>query len=136
MGLPTLLFRVRLLRACGTSAVSGPAQLGVYLALTHLAWSPAPANAAALLVATQVSFMLSCVIIWPDRGGTWTRVARRWAAFQGSAFGTSVLNMLLFVILLKALPDLMAVCLASGIGAIICYILNDRLVFRAMGFAP
>jgi len=136
IGSPASLFRVRLLRACGTSAVSGPAQLGVYIALTRLAWSPPAANAIALVVATQVSFVLSCVVIWPDRGGAWTRVLRRWAAFQGSALGTSLLNMLLFVILLKALPDLVAVCMASGIGAITCYILNDRLIFRAAGSVP
>ncbi len=36
----------------------------------------------------------------------------------GSALGTSVLNMLLFVVTLKVLPDLVAVCMASGISAI------------------
>ena len=44
------LLKVRLFRACGTSAVSGPTQLGVYLLLRRLAWPPPAANAGALLV--------------------------------------------------------------------------------------
>jgi putative flippase GtrA len=131
-----LLLRVRLFRACGTSAVSGPTQLGVYLLLRHLAWPPPAANAGALLVATQVSFILSCAVIWPDRGGAWTKILRRWVAFQGSAGATSVLNLLVFVALLKTLPDLPAVCVASGVGAIVCYVLNDRLIFRATTRRP
>ena len=127
---------LRLLRACGTSAVSGPVQLGVYLALTHRAWSPAAANALALFLATQVGFVLSCAVIWPDRGGIRARIVRRWAAFHGSALATSVLNLLLFAALLRAVPGLVAVCTASGVGAMACYILNDRLVFRAATPAP
>jgi putative flippase GtrA len=130
-GLHALFLRIRLLRVCGTGVVSGPAHLGVYVGLTHAAWSPPVANALALLVTTQLSFVLSCMMIWPDRGGARARLLQRWAAFQGSAIGTSVLNMLLFVVLLRALPDLVAVCMANVVGAIICYILNDRLVFRA-----
>ncbi|HVC82325.1 MAG TPA: hypothetical protein VNL35_17700 [Chloroflexota bacterium] len=135
-GLPTAalsgpLCRARLLRACGTSAVSGPAQLGAFVLLTHLAWPAPAANAAALLIATQLSFLLSCALIWPDRGGAWKFLPRRWFGFQCSGLGTSMLNMLLFVTMRMVLPDLVALCLASGIGALTCYLLNDRLVFRA-----
>lgn len=123
--------RRRLLRACGTSVITGPSQFGVFALLTHYACPPLTANAVALFVAAQVSFVLSCAFVWPDRGRGLSLLLRRWLGFQGSAAGTSLLNLAVFAALRPVLPDLVAVPLASGIGALTCYALNDLLVFRA-----
>jgi putative flippase GtrA len=121
----------RLLRACGTSVITGPTQFGVFALLTHEHCPPLTANVVALFVAAQVSFALSCAFVWPDRGRGAFLLLRRWLGFHGSTVGTSLLNLAVFVALRPVLPDLLAVPLASGIGALTCYALNDVLVFRA-----
>ena len=86
----------RPLRFACTGGLAALVQLGMLDALTHWRWTPILANAVALLLSTQLNFVLSYLFTWRDRRprtGTPLGVLGRWATYQGSVAGTALLNM-------------------------------------------
>ena len=86
----------RPLRFACAGGVAALVQLGILDALTDWRWTPILANAVALLLSTQLNFVLSYLFTWGDRRprtGRPVAVLGRWAAYQGSVAGTALLNM-------------------------------------------
>ncbi len=129
----------RPLRFACTGGAAALVQLAILDALLDARWSPIPANVVALLLSTQVNFVLSYLFTWHDRRpvvGTPLVVLGRWAAYQGSVTGTAVLNMAIFVVARADLHALAASALGTAVAAVINFIAGDRLVFRRRQRAP
>ena len=91
----------RPLRFACTGGLAALVQLGMLDALTDWRWTPILANAVALLLSTQLNFVLSYLFTWRDRRpreGTPLAILGRWAGYQGSVAGTAMLNMGVFVL--------------------------------------
>ena len=128
----------RPLRFACTGGVAALVQLGLVGALTAWRWPPIAANAVALLLSTQLNFVLSYLFTWRDRRprtGTPLDVLGRWAAYQSSVAGTSLLNMGVFVVVRADLHTLAASALGTAVAAVANFLAGDRLVFRARGVA-
>jgi putative flippase GtrA len=70
-------------------------QLGSLAALIHFGFGHNPANIVALTFSTQVNFLLSSLIIWPDRPVTGQRlrtIAQRLVAFNAMSLATMLIN--------------------------------------------
>jgi putative flippase GtrA len=114
-------------------------QLCVLYALTSLGWLPGVANAVALVLSSQVNFLLSATFTWRDRDALETRRERngttaliilgRWARFMSGIAVTTLLNDGLFILLERALPVLVAAIVSSGVIAVLNYLMIDRLIF-------
>src|SRR5579875_3681070 len=94
--MPPLLLSpmARPLRALSTGGFAALIQLGVLAVLDHQHWAPVLANIVALLIGTQVNFVLSYHITWHDRRppkGASHVVLRRWIAYQLSNAGAALL---------------------------------------------
>ena len=123
----------RPLRFACTGGLAALVQLGMLDALTHWRWTPILANAVALLLSTQLNFVLSYLFTWADRRprtGRPVAVLGRWAAYQGSVAGTALLNMLVFVATRAVLPPLVASAAGLAVGASGNFVIGDRFVFR------
>lgn len=123
----------RPLRSACTGGIAALLQLGLLDTLVHGRVTPLLANAAALVVSTQINFILSYLFTWYDRRPPQrvSRVVLRWwATYQGSSAGTAALNLLVFAVARAGLPLLAAAALGSGVAAIGNFVLNDRFVFR------
>jgi dolichol-phosphate mannosyltransferase len=109
-------------------------QLAILDGLTDWRWSPFPADFLALLISTQVNFVLSYVLTWRDRlphRNTARIVVGRWAAYQASASAAYVLNMAVFLVGQSDLHLLVASALGTASAAVLNFVAGDRLVFRA-----
>jgi putative flippase GtrA len=122
----------RLARFACTGGIAGAIQL----ALLHLwiarGWDAITANPVAFLISAQANFLLSATFIWGDRDGGTRRGAtllRRWVAFHGSILGTALLNQAVFAVAQQAMPALIAAALVIGAGALVNFVVQDRLVF-------
>ena len=122
----------RLARFACTGGIAGIIQL----ALLHLwiarGWDAIVANPVAFLISAQLNFLLSATFIWGDRDGGTRRGAtllRRWVAFHGSILGTALLNQAVFAVAQQAMPALIAAALGIGAGALVNFVVQDRLVF-------
>ena len=128
----------RPLRFACTGGLAALVQLGMLDALTDWRWTPIPANAVALLLSTQLNFVLSYLFTWRDRRphtGMPLAVLGRWAAYQGSVAGTALLNMGVFVLARADLHTLVASALGTAVAAAANFLAGDRLVFRGSGVA-
>ena len=116
-------------------------QLCVLYALTSLGWLPGVANAVALILSSQVNFLLSATFTWRDRDalerrgersrGTALIILGRWARFMSGIAVTTLLNDGLFIMLERtALSVLVAAIISSGVIAVVNYLMIDRLIFR------
>lgn len=127
---------VRLLGVLCTGSIAALAQLGLLAALTQQHWNPTLADAAALVLGTQVNFGLSYRFTWRDRrppGWTPAAVARRWSLYQGATAATAMLNLVVFVVahhLLPVLPLGWAALAGTASAAGANFVLTDRVVFR------
>jgi putative flippase GtrA len=114
-------------------------QLCVLYALTSLGWLPGVANAVALILSSQVNFLLSATFTWRDRDALERRqgrsratafiVLKRWARFMSGIAVTTLLNDGLFIALERVLPVLVAALISSGVIAVLNYLMIDRLIF-------
>lgn len=114
----------RPLRFVCTGGLAALVQLAILDALIDGRWAAIPANAVALLVSTQVNFVLSYLFTWRDRrpiAGTRLAVLRRWATYQGSVFVAAWAD----------LHALVASALGTAVAALVNFVAGDRLVFRA-----
>ena len=128
----------RPLRFACTGGVAALVQLGILDALTERRWAPIAANGMALLVSTQVNFVLSYLFTWRDRrltDGMPLALLGRWATYQGSVAGSALLNMTVFVVARSSLHLMVASALGTIVAAVVNYIAGDRLVFRLRGRA-
>jgi putative flippase GtrA len=124
----------RLLCFAFTGGVAALVQLGILEALTDGQWTPVQAEAAALLLSTQVNFFLSYLLTWRDRrppGWMPRMILGRWAAYQGTAAIAAIINMSVFVLGRADLHTLEASALGTAIAAMVNFVAGDRLVFRA-----
>jgi putative flippase GtrA len=124
----------RLLCFACTGGIAALVQLGILDALSDGHWTPFQAEAAALLLSTQVNFFLSYLFTWRNRrlrGWMPRMILGRWAAYQGTAAMAAILNISVFALGRTDLPTLEASALGTAIAAIINYVACDRLVFRA-----
>jgi len=128
----------RLLRFALTGGSAALVQLGILDALTDGRWPPIPADAVALLLSTQVNFVLSYLYTWRDRrprARTPRAVLGRWAAYQGSAGGAALLNMGVFIVARTDLPIVIASALGTVVASVVNFVASDRLVFPAASAA-
>ena len=126
----------RPLRFACTGGAAALVQLGILAALSASHWAPIAANALALLLSTQVNFVLSYLFTWGDRrsrSAPRRALLGRWAAYQGSTAGTAILNMGVFVLARVDLHTLAASALGTAVAALLNFFAGDRLVFRARG---
>lgn len=129
----------RPLRFACTGGAAALVQLAILDALIDAHWSEIPANAVALVISTQVNFVLSYLFTWHDRrpaAGAPSVVLGRWAAYQGSVTGTAVLNMAIFIVTRADLHALLASALGTAIAAAVNFVAGDRLVFRVRPAPP
>jgi len=108
-------------------------QLGSLAALIHLGLSHDPANIVALIFSTQVNFLLSSLIIWPDRPVTAHRlqtITQRIIAFNGMSLATMLINEGVFAVVDHFVPYLIAGVCGIAIAAPINFIVGHYLIFR------
>ena len=124
----------RLLRFALTGGAAALVQLVILDALTDGRWPPVPADAVALLLSTQVNFVLSYLYTWRDRrprARAPRAVLGRWAAYQGSATGAALLNIGVFVVTRTDLPIVVASALGTVVASVVNFVASNYLVFPA-----
>jgi putative flippase GtrA len=119
----------RLARFACTGGIAGLIQLGLLHLWIARGWDAIIANPVAYLISAQVNFLLSATFIWGDRRAGSRALLRRWVAFHGSILGTSLLNEAVFLIAQQALPALVAAGMGIAAGALVNFVVQDRLVF-------
>jgi putative flippase GtrA len=122
----------RLARFACTGLIAGAIQLALLHLWTARGWDALVANPIAFLISAQVNFILSATFIWGDRGSDGPRgetFVRRWAAFHGAILGTTLLNQAAFAVAQTVLPALVAAALGIAAGALVNFLVQDRVVF-------
>jgi putative flippase GtrA len=123
----------RPLRFAFTGSLATLAQLTLLAVLSGRRWPPLPADAIAIVVSTEINFILSYLVTWRDRRprpGSPRLIAWRWAAYHASVGGAAVINMLVFAVARPNLDVLVASALGTAVGAIANFFTSDRIVFR------
>jgi putative flippase GtrA len=89
----------------------------------------------ALAVAVQFNFGASQFLVWHDRDmpSAKRRLMHRWITFHGAIALSLVINVVVFALGERALPDLAAAVVALAASTVIKFLSLDRLVFRASG---
>ncbi|HEX3722804.1 MAG TPA: GtrA family protein [Nitrolancea sp.] len=108
-------------------------QLGSLAALIHLGLRHDPANIVALVFSTQVNFLLSSLIIWPDRPVTGRRLrtyTQRIIAFNGMSLATMLINEGVFAVADHFVPYLIAGVCGIAVAAPINFLVGHYLIFR------
>ena len=108
-------------------------QLGLLAAIIQLGISHDPANLLALGISTQCNFLLSSLIIWPDRPVTSDRIRtnlRRLIAFNGISVTTLLINEAVFAIADHSMPYILAGVLGIAVAAPVNYLVEHFLIFR------
>ena len=128
---PRLLARPMRFGAVGL-ACSG-VQLGLLAGFVQLGVSHNPANLIALGLSTQINFLLSSLIIWPDRPVRAYRVRtilQRLIAFNGISITTLLINESVFALADQFMPYLLAGVCGIAVAAPINYLVEHFLIFR------
>lgn len=113
-------------------ACSG-AQLGMLAAFVQLGMRHDLANMLALAFSTQLNFLLSSLIIWPDRPVTRDRtraILQRLVAFNAISFTTLLINEGVFAVSDRFLPYLIAGICGIAVAAPINYLIEHFFIFR------
>jgi putative flippase GtrA len=103
-------------------------------ALVRLGLPHVLANFVALALATQVNFLLSARVIWPDRPTSLRQpreFLRRLLAFNVMCAGTLAINEGVFAASDRVAPYLLAAALGAGVAAPLNYLCSNYGVFRA-----
>jgi len=114
-------------------------QLGLLAAFVHLGVRHDPANFIALALSTQFNFLLSSLIIWPDRPVSSERVktiAQRLIAFNAISITTLLINEGVFAVADRFMPYLLAGVLGIAVAAPINYFIEHFLIFRTPEGTP
>ena len=110
------------------------AQLGLLAAFIHLGMPHDPANLVALAVSTQLNFLLSSLVIWPDRPVTVDRartILQRIIVFNAISLTTLVINESVFALADRFLPYLLAGVCGIAVAAPINYLVEHFLIYRS-----
>jgi putative flippase GtrA len=93
--------------------------------------SPQVAYALALAVAVQFNFVVSQLLVWPDRPVriTFSDVFRRWLSFHAMIALSLVLNLLAFVVARAFVPDLLAAVAGVAASTVVKYLSLDHYTF-------
>jgi putative flippase GtrA len=93
--------------------------------------SPVVAYALALIVAVQFNFVVSQLLVWPDRPVriTFGDVLRRWLSFLAMIALSLVINFIGFALAQPFMPDLAATIVAVAASTVIKYLSLDRYTF-------
>lgn len=108
-------------------------QIGSLAGLVAVGLPHLLANLLALMLATQVNFVLSATVTWADRPTNWRATgdfARRVAAFNAMCAGTLLLNEGVFAAGERALPYLLAGLLGVAVAAPANYAISHFGIFR------
>lgn len=114
-------------------------QLALLAGFIQLGMSHDPANLLALGISTQVNFLLSSLIIWPDRPVTTRHVrtiSRRLIAFNGISITTLLINQGVFAVADRFMPYLLAGICGIAVAAPINYLVEHVLIFRSHEGTP
>lgn len=129
----------RLLRFATTGGAAALVQLVILDTLVERHWAPLPADIVAVVLSTQVNFVLSYIFTWGDRRplhSSRSLVLTRWARYQGSVAGTAALSLIIFTILHPHIGPTGASAVGALLGGVINFVAGDHLVFRRPTVAP
>jgi putative flippase GtrA len=92
------------------------------------------ANGAGFVLSSQVNFMFSTVVTWRDRweGPSRQRPVtnrRRWLSYNATAATALVVNTIVFTLAYGFVGTLPAALSGVGAGAVVTYLICDRLIF-------
>jgi putative flippase GtrA len=89
------------------------------------------AYALALFVAVQFNFVVSQLLVWPDRPVRVTLgdIARRWISFIAMIALSLVINFIAFALAAPFMPDLAAQAVAVAASTVVKYLSLDRYTF-------
>ncbi len=123
----------RLARFCGVGLACGALQLALLAGFVRLGAPHVLANLAALVLSTQVNFLLSAALIWPERS-TLSQppgvVFARLLGFNATAVATTLLNEAVFAAALRVVPYLVAGAAGIAVAAPINYLVQHGLIFQ------
>ena len=107
-------------------------QFGLLLLFEAPGLDPGVAYALALAVAVQFNFVVSQLLVWPDRPLhiTLGDVFRRWVSFLAMIALSLVINLGAFIIARNFVSDLPAAAVGVAASTVIKYLSLDRLTFR------
>lgn len=93
--------------------------------------SPVVAYGLALAVAVQFNFIVSQLLVWPDRPVriTFGDVFRRWLSFLAMIALSLVINFVGFALAQPFMPDLAATVVAVAASTVVKYLSLDRYTF-------
>ncbi len=114
-------------------------QLALLDTLVERHWSPLPADIVAVVLSTQVNFVLSYLFTWGDRRPLHSSaplVFGRWARYQGSVGGTAAFSLIIFTILHPHIGPTAASALGTLLGGAVNFVAGDHLVFRRLAVTP
>ncbi len=114
-------------------------QLGLLAGFIQVGLRHDPANLLALGISTQGNFLLSSLIIWPDRHVTSQRMrttVRRLLGFNGISITTLLINEAVFAVSDHFVPYLLAGMLGIAVAAPINYLVEHFLIFRTHEGTP
>jgi putative flippase GtrA len=94
-------------------------------------WGPVVAYALALALAVQFNFVVSQLLVWPDRpvSPTAADIARRWLSFHLMIALSLVINFVGFTIAVAFVPDIVAALVAVAASTVIKFLSLDRYTF-------
>jgi len=94
-------------------------------------WGAGVAYALALAVAVQFNFVVSQLLVWPDRPVKLTAsdLARRWLSFHLMIALSLVINFVCFALAIAYVPDLVATVVAVIASTAIKFLSLDRYTF-------
>jgi putative flippase GtrA len=106
-------------------------QYGLLLLFEAPGLDPNVAYALALAVAVQFNFVVSQLLVWPDRplNVTLRDVVRRWVSFIAMIALSLVINLTAFVIARAFVADLPAAIVGVAASTVIKYLSLDRYTF-------
>lgn len=127
-------FLARPLRFGAVGLTCSGAQLGMLAAFIQLGMRHDLANMLALALSTQLNFLLSSLVIWPDRPVTTDRartILQRLVAFNAISFTTLLINEGVFAVSDRFLPYLIAGICGIAVAAPINYLIEHFFIFRS-----
>lgn len=106
-------------------------QFGLLLLFEAPGLNPVVAYAFALAVAVQFNFVVSQLLVWPDRPVriTFGDVFRRWISFIAMIALSLVLNFIAFAIAQAFMPELAAAAVGVAASTVVKYLSLDRYTF-------
>ncbi len=119
----------RPLRFAGMGILAMGAQLLALTFLSYLGWHDLAANILAVLVGTQISFLLHATVTWHDHHTTGHSSVLAWLRFNGVVLTTMALNQIIFLFAERWLAIDLASAIGSGVVAVLNYGISNWWVF-------